>query len=139
MEVIRAVLALRPRRRIEVLPSEQHRFVVASDAAEHVPGDYAGGFLLVLWRTGLPAREAVVAEVSPSVHSLFTPGDHKIAQLELSMVLYALTARASCFCGARGIRGVSTIMSQRIINLIHVDLFSRQTWIYLEWIPSKSN
>ena len=70
MEVIRAVL----------VPSEQHRFVATSDAAEHVPGECAGGFLLVLWRTGLPAREAFVTEVSLSAHLLFTPGDHKIAQ-----------------------------------------------------------
>ena len=38
MEVIRAVLALRPRRRVEVFPSEHCRFVAASDAAEDVPG-----------------------------------------------------------------------------------------------------
>ena len=95
MEVIRAVLALRPRRRVEVFPSKHCRFVAASDAAEDVPGEGTGGFLLV-WRSGLPSREAFVAEASPSVYSLFTPGDHKIAQLELSMVLYALTLRPSC-------------------------------------------
>ena len=99
MEVIRAVLAMRPRR-VEVLPSQHPRFVAASDAAEDVPGAGARGFLLV-WRSGSPDREAVVAEVSPSVYSLFTPGDHKIAQLELSMVLFALTARASRFRGTR--------------------------------------
>ena len=64
MEVIRAVLALRPRRRVEVLPSVHHRIVAASDAAEDVPGEGTGGFLLV-WRAGLSAREAFVAEVSP--------------------------------------------------------------------------
>ena len=76
--------------------------VAASDAAEDVLGEGAGGFLLV-WRSGLPSWEAFVAEVSPSVYSIFTPGDHKIAQLELSMVLYALTARRSRFRGARGV------------------------------------
>ena len=152
MEVIRAVLAMRPRRRVEVFPSGHCRFVAASDAAEDVPGEGAGGFLLV-WRSGLPSREAFVAEVSPSVYSLFTPGDHKIAQLELSMVLYALTARPSRFRGARGVWYIDNVAAlmclirgrsdspdlERMANLIHVALFALQTWIYWEWIPSKSN
>ena len=152
MEVIRAVLAMRPKRRVEVFPSEHCRFVAASDAAEDVPGEGAGGFLLV-WRSGLPSREAFVAEVSPSVYSLFTPGDHKIAQLELSMVLYALTARPSRFRGARGVWYIDNVAAlmclirgrsdspdlERMANLIHVALFALQTWIYWEWIPSKSN
>ena len=152
MEVIRAVLAMRPRRRVEVFPSEHCRFVAASDAAEDVPGEGAGGFLLV-WRSGLPSREAFVAEVSVSVYSLFTPGDHKIAQLELSMVLYALTARPSRFRGARGVWYIDNVAAlmclirgrsdspdlERMANLIHVALFALQTWIYWEWIPSKSN
>ena len=152
MEVIRAVLAMRPRRRVQVFPSEHCRFVAASDAAEDVPGEGTGGFLLV-WRSGLPSREAFVAEVSPSVYSLFTPGDRKIAQLELSMVLYALTARPSRFRGARGVWYIDNVAAlmclirgrsdspdlERMANLIHVALFALQTWIYWEWIPSKSN
>ena len=152
MEVIRAVLATRPRRRVEVFPSEHCRFVAASDAAEDVPGEGTGGFLLV-WRSGLPSREAFVAEVSPSVYSLFTPGDHKIAQLELSMVLYALTARPSRFRGGRGVWYIDNVAAlmclirgrsdspdlERMANLIHVALFALQTWIFWEWIPSKSN
>ena len=116
------------------------------------PGEGTGGFLLV-WRSGLPSREAFVAEVSPSVYSLFTPGDHKIAQLELSMVLYALTARPSRFRGARGVWYIDNVAAlmclirgrsdspdlERMANLIHVALFALQTWIYWEWIPSKSN
>ena len=108
---------LRPRRRLEVLPSQQHRFVAASDAAEDVPGEGTGGFLLV-WRAGLPEREAFVAEVSPSVYSLFTPGDHKIAQLELSMVLYALTARASRFRGARGVWYIDNVAALRASSVV---------------------
>ena len=126
--------------------------MAASDAAEDVPGEGTGGFLLV-WRSGLPSREAFVAEVSPSAYSLFTPGDHKIAQLELSMVLYALTARPSRFRGARGVWCIDNVAAlmclirgrsdspdlERLANLIHVALFALQTWIYWEWIPSKSN
>ena len=152
IEAIRAVLSLRPKRQVEVLPSQARRFVVASDAAEDVPGEGTGGFLLV-WRSGSPAREAFVAEISPAVYSLFTPGDHKIAQLELSMILYAVTSRASRFRGARGIWYIDNVAAlmclirgrsdspdlERMAHLIHVALFALQTWIYWEWIPSKSN
>ena len=44
----------------EVLPAMHHRFVAASDAAEDVPGEGVGGFLLV-WCSGVPAHEAFVA------------------------------------------------------------------------------
>ena len=103
MEVIRAVLDMRPRKRVKVLPSEHCRFVAASDAAEDIPGEGTGGFLLV-WRCGSPQRERSlccrgVALCLLAIHT----GDHKIAQLELSMVLYALTTRPSCFRGARGV------------------------------------
>ena len=50
MEVIRAVLAMRPRRRVEVFPSEHCRFVAASDAAEDVPERHRGLLAgLALW------------------------------------------------------------------------------------------
>ena len=134
MEVIRAALALRPRRRIEVFPSEHCRFVAASDAAEDVPGEGTGGFLLI-WHSGFPLREVFAAEVSPSVNSLFTPDDHKIAQFELSMALYALAARPSRFRGARGIWLIDNVTAlirgrsdspdlERLINLIYVALCS---------------
>ena len=66
------------------------------------------------------------------------PGDTKIAQLELSMVLFALTSRASSFRGHRGvwyIDNVAALMAliggrsdspdlQRLTDLIPVALFS---------------
>ena len=142
---------MRPRRRVEVFPSEHCRFVAASDAAEDVPGKAPGASC---WFGALDfPRGRPLCEVSPSVYSLFTPGDHKIAQLELSMVLYALTARPSRFPGARGVWYIDNVAAlmclirgrsdspdlERMANLIHVALFALQTWIYWEWIPSKSN
>ena len=92
-DLIRAVLAVRPDREFDVLPRECLRFLAASDAAEDIPGRGSGGFHLV-WLDASEVRESFVAEIGPEVYSRFTPGDHKIAQLELAMVLYALAARA---------------------------------------------
>ena len=74
--------------------------------------------------------EAFVAEVSPSVYLLFTPGDRKISQLELSMVLYAITFRASRFRGV-GVFGTST-MSQHSCALFGVA--THPTWS--AWLTS---
>ncbi|CAE7251852.1 unnamed protein product [Symbiodinium sp. CCMP2592] len=151
-EVIRAILALRPRRSVEVLPSPCARFVAASDAAEDEPRKGTGGFLL-LWPGSEPGREAFVAQVDRHTYDAFLPGEVKIAQLELSMVLFALTARASTFRSRRGtwyIDNVAALMAlirgrsdspdlERLAHLIHVALFSLQVWVYWEWVPSKSN
>ncbi|CAE7194368.1 unnamed protein product [Symbiodinium sp. CCMP2592] len=151
-EVIRAILALRPRRSVEVLPSPCARFVAASDAAEDESRKGTGGFLL-LWPGSEPGREAFVAQVDRHTYDAFLPGEVKIAQLELSMVLFALTARASTFRSRRGtwyIDNVAALMAlirgrsdspdlERLAHLIHVALFSLQVWVYWEWVPSKSN
>ncbi|CAE7417046.1 unnamed protein product [Symbiodinium sp. CCMP2592] len=151
-EVIRAILALRPRRSVEVLPSPCARFVAASDAAEDEPRKGTGGFLL-LWPGSEPGREAFVAQVDRHSYDAFLPGEVKIAQLELSMVLFALTARASTFRSRRDtwyIDNVAALMAlirgrsdspdlERLAHLIHVALFSLQVWVYWEWVPSKSN
>ena len=55
--------------------------MAASDAAEDTPGQGTGGFLLEV-------REAFEAIVTPELYRMFTPGTHKIAQLELSMVFW---------------------------------------------------
>ena len=71
------------------------------DAAEDIPGRGSGGFHLV-WLDASEVRESFEAEIGPEVYSCFVPGDHKIAQLEVAMVLYALAARAQSFHDRRG-------------------------------------
>ncbi|CAE7538614.1 unnamed protein product [Symbiodinium sp. CCMP2592] len=80
-------------------------------------------------------------------------GEKKIAQLELSMVLYALVSRPSHFRSRRGvwyIDNTAALMSlirgrsdnadlSRLAQLIHLCLFCFKTWVYWEWVPSKSN
>ena len=150
-DLIRAVLAVRPDREFDVLPRECLRFLAASDAAEDIPGRGSGGFHLV-WLDASEVRESFVAEIGPEVYSRFTPGDHKIAQLELAMVLYALAARAQSFRDRRGfwyIDNIAALMSlirgrssspdlERLAHLI-VAMFALRTSFFFEYIPSKTN
>ena len=76
-----------------------------------------------------------------------------IAQLELSMVLYALTSPAAAFRGCRGVWYIDTVAAlmalirgrsdapdlERLAPLIHIALFSLRAWVFWEWVPSKSN
>ena len=44
-----------------------------------------------------------MADIGRQFYDSMSPGEHKIAQLELSMVLYALVARPDKFRGRRGV------------------------------------
>ena len=102
-QVIETVLQLRPSRELHVLPRVLPRFVAASDAALEDPGQGTGGFLIV-WLTGeVQMREAFVADIPATLYAYWTPGDKKIAQLELAMVLYVLCARPAQFRNRRGV------------------------------------
>ena len=142
-ELILAVLATRPQRRFWLsrpVPS-LHRSVGCGRGLRQEGGEEC------------QVREGFVAVVTPRLYSLWTPGDKKIAQLELSMLLYALVARPSHFRHRRGvwwidntaalmalIRGRSDSPDlSRLAQIIHVGLFCLNTWIYFEWVPSKSN
>ena len=151
--ILRAVVALRPERAFPVISLSHPRFCVASDAALEEPRAGTGGFLIVWFQDHMEVREAFVSTIPDALYDWFTPGDHKIAQLELIQVLYALFSRASTFRGRRGIwyidnlaalmcliRGRSDVADlEKLSHIIHVALFSLNVWIYWEWIPSKSN
>ena len=97
LELLEAVFATQPRRVLPVLPVPCERFVIASDAALESPRQGTGGLLMV-WADGFTERrEAFVADIPIELYELWTPGDRKIAQLELSMVLYALLCRPDTF------------------------------------------
>lgn len=152
-QILKSVLQFQPRRQFPVLGLPHHRFCAASDAALESPGQGTGGFLIVWFRNQLEKREAFLADIPPEVYQLWTPGDKKIAQLELSQVLYSLVARPSEFRGRRGVWFIDNIAAlmalirgrsdspdlERMANLIHLACFALRTWIYWEYIPSKSN
>ena len=87
------------------------------------------------------------------MYDLWEPGDRKIAQLELVVILQALVCRPHGFRERRGvwfidnvtvlmtlIRGRSDSPDLEIMSgIIHALLFAYKTWIFWEWIPSKSN
>ena len=151
-DTARALLKLKPQRMVEVLPAACARFVAASDAAEDTPGQGTGESLLV-WKDSLEVREAFEAVITLELYRLFTPGRHKIAQLELSMVLLSIINRPDRFRGRRGpfyIDNLAALMAlirgrsdspdlEHLARIIHAALFSWHTWILWEWVPSKSN
>ena len=151
--LIRTVLSMKPMRQFWVSDPPVQRFVAASDAAEEARGQGTGGFLLVWQHRFGQLREAFVAANPEKLYQLWVPGDKKIAQLELSMVLFALVARPQEFRHRRGvwyldntaalmalIRGRSDNPDlARMSQLIHLCLFVYQCWVYWEWVPSKSN
>ena len=153
LELFEAVFATQPRRVLQVLPVPCERFVIASDAALESPRQGTGGFLMV-WTNGFTERrEAFVADITLELYELWTPGDRKIAQLELSMVLYALLCRPNTFRNRRGvwyidntaalmclIRGRSREPDLECMShLIHTIFYGLKVWMYWEWIPSKSS
>ena len=97
-DVLEAIISMRPRRELMVLPMDVPRVVAASDAALEAPRQGSGGYHLVFQDGGVQIREAFVA-IPSQVYDMWGPGDHKIAQLELFMVVHALTARPDQFRG----------------------------------------
>ena len=152
-QVLTAILACRPVREFHLGPVSCDRFVVASDAALEKASGGSGGFLIVWLQDGVQVREGFVADIPEGIYALWSPGDKKIAQLELLMVLYGLVNRPSQFRGRRGIwfiDNIAALMSlirgrssspdlDRISSMIHVALFALRCWAWWEYIPSKSN
>ena len=152
-QVLSAILACRPVREFHFGPVACDRFVVASDAALEEASGGSGGFLVVWLQGGTQIREGFVAKIPEEIYELWSPGDKKIAQLELMMVLYGLVNRPSHFRGRRGIwfiDNIAALMSlirgrssssdlDRISSMIHVALFALRCWAWWEYIPSKSN
>ena len=152
-DIIQAVLSCQPKRRLWLTNAHWSRVVAASDAAQDAPLTGSGGYL-ILW--GLPCdrpREAFVATIDDSLFSWFTPGNQKIAQLEMLMVAHALINRASSFRKRRGfwfIDNVASLMClvrgrsdsddlEKIARFIHVVLFALEAMLFWEYIPTKSN
>ena len=147
-DVLDAIMSIRPQRTLDVYPREAERFAAASDAALELPGQGTGGFHLVGINTPSLERFSYVAHIPPDVYHLWEPGDHKIAQLELLMVIYALFARP--WRGVWWIDNTAALMAllkgtsnnpdlARMSQVIHLTLFAYRSWFYWEWIPSKSN
>ena len=153
LTLILEVLKLRPLREMEVIHRPVDRFVAASDAALEAPFEGSGGFLIVWFNGDTQQRHAFVSDIPRSVYDMFTPGEKKIAQLELIQIIYALVHCSSQFRGRRGvwyldntaalmvlIRGRSDSSDlERMAQIIHCLMFGLRCWFFFEWIESKSN
>ena len=118
--------------------NQQHRFLAASDAAVEADNPGPGAFHLIFFQPdGSQARLNFVATSCAELQTLWQPAENHIAQLELSMVLYALIKRPDVFRNRQGlwfldsVAAVMTLVRGRCSNsdlaklghLIHVALF----------------
>ena len=150
---IRAVIRAQPQRQLPVVPLPCDRFVCASDAAEEPATGGTGGFLIV-WLSGThQTRQGFVADIHPWWYSVWQTAEVHIAQLEISMVAYALLGLPDRFRNRRGIwflDNVASLMAlvkgrsssrdlENFAHMVHMLLLGLNTQMWFEYIPSKSN
>ncbi|CAE7039628.1 unnamed protein product [Symbiodinium sp. CCMP2592] len=150
---VRAIIRARPERLLAVISLPCDRFVAASDAAEEPATGGTGGFLVV-WFSGLKqTREGFVADIQPWWYEVWQPAEVHIAQLEISMLAYALLCRPHQFRNRRGfwfldnlaallalVKGRSAPKDlERFAHMVHILLLGLNTQMWFEYIPSKSN
>ena len=153
LELVRELMLLRPRRSFQVGQYHGERFVVASDAA-YEAGVGTGGFLVVMRpNQAEESRHARVVELPQELYEIWGEQVTYIAQLELYMILAAVTSYASDFRDKRGVWFVDNIAAlmalvrgrsnseslDQMALRIHAALFSIRAWVYFEWVSSEAN
>ena len=139
-EVIEAVMRFQPKREFPVLHLDHLRFLAASDAAVEADNPGSGGFHLIFFPTRRITNSSQFCRRNncAELQTLWQPAETHIAQLELSMVLYALVERPDLFRNRHGlwfldnVAAVMTLVRGRSSNadlaklghLIHLALFA---------------
>jgi len=146
---IEAVLSRRPERLVLMDNMAKPPFVAASDAALE-GGVGTGGFLIdVLGHS----KTGAYMTMGKEVFDLWQPGDRKIAQLELLMVLDTFLSAAHVMRGRRGvffIDNIAALMSlvrgssknedlDAMASMIRGLCMELNISVYFEWVQSKSN
>ena len=99
------------------------------------------------------SRHARVVELPQELYEIWGEQVTYIAQLELYMILAAVTSYASDFRDKRGVWFVDNIAAlmalvrgrsnseslDQMALRIHAALFSIRAWVYFEWVSSESN
>ena len=150
LQLVQALLSLRPCRHYDLQPSGQQRFVAASDAAQDAPQEGSAGCLFLS-----PAKErlAFILEVDDRLFNLWDEQPAKIAQLELVVVLMALAFYAPYVRGKHGlwfIDNVAALMSlikgrsstaelDLMSGAVHAILCGLGCATYFEWVQSADN
>ena len=149
---VQAVMRFEPKRdsQYSLCSNQQHRFLAASDAAVEADNPGPGAFHLIFFQPdGSQARLNFVATSCAELQTLWQPAENHIAQLELSMVLYALIKRPDVFRNRQGlwfldsVAAVMTLVRGRCSNsdlaklghLIHVALFGLRAQGYWARAP----
>ena len=142
-----------PSRRFPVSLFQGLRFLAASDAAEEADKPGSGGFHLIFFNhDGSQHRHSFVAGSCQQLQRMWAPGQTHIAQLELSMVLFALFEKPALFRDRRGlwfldnVAAVMTLVRGRSSNpdltqlghMIHLALFALRAQGYWEYVQSKA-
>lgn len=114
-----------------------------------IPATSLRGFFAVWFQQPAERREAL-----ESVYPLWTPGERNMAQLEMLMIIHALSNRPSEFRNRRGVWFVDNvavlIMSVikgrspsedmgHMVRIINTFLFALRAVIFCEWVPVTSN
>ena len=103
-EVIEAVMRFEPRSEVSVFPLQQDRFLAAPDASVEVDNSGSGGFHLIFFQPdGSQIRFSFVETNCDELQTFWQPAKTHTAQLELSMVLYALIERPDLFRNRLGL------------------------------------
>jgi len=149
LELILAVMKLRPKRTVWCVNRGGNRFVGASDAAQENPGRGSGGFL-VHFCPG--SRLGAVVRCKPSM-VLWSSSEKQIAQLEMLQVIMALLCFPTEFKGKSGVWYIDNTASlfalckgrslssdlDKMAAMVHGLLFAYQCTMYFEWVESEAN
>ena len=150
-EVIEVVLRDKSRRQFFIFPPPCLRFVGASDVALERPKQGTGGFCIVwmdgpgetrspLWRTYFRPRMTCGNPVTERLHNWRWLSSCKHWYVDHT----DFVSDAECGSSITGrftlIRGRSDSPDLEVMSgIIHAFLFAYKTWIFWEWVPSKSN
>jgi len=150
LQLIRALLALKPSRHYDMQPSSSGRFLAASDAAQDAPRDGSAGCLFL---SHTKERLAYILEVDDRLFNLWDSHPAKIAQLELVVVLMSLAFYAPYVRQRHGfwfidnvaalmalIRGRSSTRElDSMAGAVHAILCGLGCSPYFEWVQSADN
>ena len=109
-DLVRGLLHLQPQRVFALEPSQQRRFLVATDATQ----EGSAGALVV---TPSKQRKAMVLMVDPRLFQVWDDKEDKISQLELCVIMMTLATFSSAFRGYHGIWWVENICGRSIEEL----------------------
>ena len=103
-EVIEAILRDKPKRQFFIFhPLAYGLYCRCIRCSLGVSKAGRGGFCIVWMDKPCETREAFIADLPQAMYDLWEPGDRKIAQLELVVILQALVCRPHRFHERRGV------------------------------------